>query len=601
MDIFEKCKQISNNIESDIETKHYETNVSLSNSTNKKTTLPVVSLTKGVDNMKLFCRRVLYISDIHLVHKVVKKFKEHATDEQIEQYIKGIADNLITPEFLGKWPWETPIVLFGGDVSSCFELSKIFFKEFMERWNKEEEAQSVILGEKKRECCVYAVLGNHEFWDFKTIDECNDAYSQLFKSLGICFLNNKARWFYAHYVPKRFIKDKKGNIVRTEVLKEEDDEVEYQLQMRHIHNIIIVGGVGFAGKNCEFNADKNIYRKTLDREQEIEETNKWNDIYNYALDVARETNSVLISLTHNPISDWKDNGNPDVGCVYFTGHTHRNFLYQDDEANIHIFANNQIGYKDPYVSFKEALIYKRFNPFAIYNDGYYEVNSKDYLMFNDYVGLYIEGNKIVDNLIENYDAKFYMIKHSGYYGFFVVRPRCTYICAGGRVKKISKDSDIKQFYDNFSDMVEKYKKVLSPYRNAQEQISKEIRSIGGEGYIHGCIVDVDYFNHIMISPYDGTISYYYSSSFGFVQVYDNLISLLENHNEALAVQYKKQIKSDKNMAISSKQLSVVSDVIKVNIKDSIYAVSNRMNQLQRLFDKNILRDWNEDLLYDERV
>lgn len=601
MDIFAKCKQIANNTEFNIESEHYEANVILSNSTNNKTTLPEARLTRSINDNRWLCRRVLYISDIHLVHRVVKKFKGYASNDQIEQYVKEIADNLITAEFLGEWICDTPIVIFGGDISSCFDLSKFFFKEFIERWDKEENVRSSMLGEEKRRRCVYAVLGNHEFWDFKNTDECYEAYGQLFQSLGIWFLNNKAMWFCNHYVPKKYIKDKKGKIIRVEELKEEDDENEYHLQMRYIHNIIIVGGVGFAGENSNFNANKNIYRGVLNRKQEIEETNKWNEIYNYALEVARNTNSVLISLTHNPISDWKDNGNPDIGCIYFSGHTHRNFLYHDDEANIHVFANNQIGYKDPYVSFKEALIYERSNPFAGYSDGYYEVDSKDYLMFNDYVGVRVEGNRNVDNLIKNYDAKFYMIKHSGYYGFFVVRPCGTYICAGGRVKKVSKDNDIKQFSDNFSDMIEKYIKVLSPYRNLQEQISKEIRSIGGDGLIHGCIVDVDFLNHIMINPVDGSISYYYSSCFGFVKEYDSLMSLLENHNEALAIQYKKQIHSDKDTTISPKQLAVVGKVIKVDIKNSIYAVSNRVNQLQRLFDKNILRDWNEDLLYDERV
>lgn len=37
-------------------------------------------------------------------------------------------------------------------------------------------------------------------------------------------------------------------------------------------------------------------------------------------------------------------------------------------------------------------------------------------------------------------------------------------------------------------------------------------------------------------------------------------------------------------------------LVQIDIKNSIYAISNRMNQLQRLFDKKILRDWNEELL-----
>ena len=41
------------------------------------------------------------------------------------------------------------------------------------------------------------------------------------------------------------------------------------------------------------------------------------------------------------------------------------------------------------------------------------------------------------------------------------------------------------------------------------------------------------------------------------------------------------------------------DFIKIDIKNSVYALSNRLNQIQRLFDSKILRDWNEELLHKQ--
>jgi len=35
---------------------------------------------------------------------------------------------------------------------------------------------------------------------------------------------------------------------------------------------------------------------------------------------------------------------------------------------------------------------------------------------------------------------------------------------------------------------------------------------------------------------------------------------------------------------------------KKRIKNSVYSISNYMRQIQRLFDSNILRDWNEDII-----
>ena len=40
----------------------------------------------------------------------------------------------------------------------------------------------------------------------------------------------------------------------------------------------------------------------------------------------------------------------------------------------------------------------------------------------------------------------------------------------------------------------------------------------------------------------------------------------------------------------------VGELIKIDIKNSVYSISNYMRQIQRLFDSNILRDWNEDII-----
>ena len=55
-----------------------------------------------------------------------------------------------------------------------------------------------------------------------------------------------------------------------------------------------------------------------------------------------------------------------------------------------------------------------------------------------------------------------------------------------------------------------YIRILAPYRTLQEKIAREIKEIskmgvntwGIEGKIHGCIIDVDYYHHIMVNPPD---------------------------------------------------------------------------------------------------
>lgn len=201
-------------------------------------------------------------------------------------------------------------------------------------------------------------------------------------------------------------------------------------------------------------------------------------------------------------------------------------------------------------------------------------------------------------MIKLYGGKFYMIKHSEFYGFFLITPKGAYVCAGGNIRNAAKNRDIQYFDENFLHMVKKYIQIFSPYRHAQEQIAEEVKAFGGEGWIHGCIIDIDFCNHIMLNSGDGSCTYYYSPVFGHLKPYPNLTALLEAHNEELAVRYKKQLGTADNSLVPQSQIDVLPEMIKIDIKNSPYAVSRKMNQIQRLFDNKILRDWNDRLLDD---
>lgn len=518
---------------------------------------------------------VYYISDIHLPHKVTNKFQNPTMDSKIRSYIKTVVKEMFSEDLrVSLSSGKTLFVIFGGDISSSFELSKIFYTEFKSLWDKiyeefrKQRDKDYIKNIKQKELpdellsrtdekYIYAVLGNHEFWDFDNPDSCYSVYRELFQSLGIIFLENT---------------------------------------LHDICNTVVVGGTGFAGQNTNLNACMKLYNLTLNREQEIKQSQIWEESYNKALNLAREKNKPLMVITHNPISDWKQNSQPDDNCTYFNGHTHRNYLYHDDERNIHIYANNQIGYQTPIMRLRKAYMYERANPFAFYDDGYYEVNTANYLKFYDYMGEQIAGNKPAERQIDKNNAKFFMVKHKGYYGFFVISSTMSYICAGGLIKKIKKGKDIEEINKDFLRIINRYLTALDPYRSAQEKISKAVNSFGGNGNIHGCIVDIDFFNHVMLNPSDGKITYYHSPKFGYIEPYENLLALLENHNKDLAERYRRRISPLENTLTTQSQMAVSPDLIKIDIKSSIYTVSNRINQIQRLFDKKILREWNEDLL-----
>lgn len=544
----------------------------------------------GLD--KWHYNNIFYISDIHLEHRIVYKFPASATAIQIKSFVKGMARELFVDKFLESInSGHRPIVLFGGDIASTFELAELFYYEFIKQWDKFEEPER---RQKKR--YIYAVLGNHEIWSFSDLDSCCKTYQNLFETLGITFLNNSITWFGEHRVPPKRIEDD------CEDISKEVGVTKYEEKFRHIYNTMIVGGIGFAGYNEEFNANNGIYRKTIDRKQEIEETQKWEEKYHKAMEIAKKNRFPLIILSHHPISDWSKE-QPYNDCVYISGHTHKNYLYHDDDRDIHVFANNQIGYKDVPVKFMQAYIYQRKNPFSDFKDGYYEISSSDYLRFYDYMGEYIAGNGSVEHQISNNNAVFYMVKHEGYYGFFLMSSKGAYICAGGRIKKIGHIGDIEKYDKYFSIMISTYMRLLLPYRNAQEQIAEAVKSFGGAGTIHGCIIDIDFLNHVMLNPSDGTITYYTSPRFGFVKPYGSMIQLLHENNRQLEREYKRQLElfGDSGGNILAKnQIDITGEMIRIDIKNSVYAASNRLNQLQRLFNKKILRDWDDNLLiYNE--
>jgi hypothetical protein len=282
-------------------------------------------------------------------------------------------------------------------------------------------------------------------------------------------------------------------------------------------------------------------------------------------------------------------------CIYFSGHNHNNFLYHNDDRNIHIFANNQIGYKHKKIKLKKASLYSKGNPFASYSDGIHEINSFDYLEFYSYVNERVCGNGIVERMIEKNECDFYMIKKSGYYGFFLVSDNASYICEGGRVKKLSSNNEIGYYYDNFDAMVDIYIEGLSPYRRNQEKIARAVREIGGDGTIHGCIIDIDFTNHIMFNPLDGSMSYYYSPEFGKVQVYSSIDKLLKLHAPLLLNKYIKA--SNKLFQICQQEQSITSEKLEdVDRKGGAYGLSEKVQQIQRLFSCKVLRDWNDAAL-----
>ena len=182
------------------------------------------------------------------------------------------------------------------------------------------------------------------------------------------------------------------------------------------------------------------------------------------------------------------------------------------------------------------------------------------------------------------------------------------IMNGGKPRKVTSSIDMKLLCNSFDSVLSGYLRVLSPLRIVQEQISSSLMELGFSGNIHGCIVDIDFYHHVMVNPYDGTFTYYYSPTFGTVRVLNCFADVLKSvksnsllgcFNWRLINKLYKSHCSDDNYVLCRVSNSEFPDLpvcdmdvfYSVSRTDGIYGVSRKIAPLQHLFDRHVLCDF----------
>lgn len=465
---------------------------------------------------------------------------------------------------------------------------------------------------------IYFILGNHEYYDFDSITSAVDFYKSSLAKYGIHVLQNEMlelkRFSYLDGDPKWV-------------------------------DLILYGGTGFAKYDEHFNANNTLCYNGFTREEEIKEGTKFEEGYNKALAQAKQENKCFLCASHYPTLSCLGRFNQEA--IYFTGHNHMNY-YEKKKDRV-VYADNQIGYHNQEITFKQATTGVNRNPYESLEDGMYETTVETYLQFYRYAGESIKGGKFISNLLNKGNRKFYVVKQDDYYGFFLIcdsgQSRGISIANGGKTKKLTKETDVDWIVRNFSLVISKYFRLLAPLRNVQAYLSKELRQLGLSGNIHGCIVDIDYYHHIMVNPTDGTIRFYYSPTFGIVKYLRSFSKVIESLHEnskftlvkceQLQLQFTELFKKKRknkqlcylkkitnkefcNQSLlatkssdesghnsfspeeSKKELTSVDDELQyVSRTEGVYGVSKRIHPLQRLFSSHILRDFDLRLVEEE--
>lgn len=517
-------------------------------------------------------RKIYYISDIHINHKLIKRYPKQLTKNKIIKYVNKLVETIIQSATNRTF---FDYLLVGGDISFNYEISEIFYKELRRCWGRN----------------IVVILGNHELWNYTkegkeikpllNLETIINKYRKLFKSLDISFLQNELL-----LIGSSLWWDGQSKIIsEKELIRMTENELRNEcLKSR----LAILGGIGFSGYNNNFNACSGIYRHTiLSLDDDIEQSNKFKFLYEKMEKIIPNNN--LIVFTHTPKTDWS-NSHYKNNWIYVSGHTHKN-TYSCDETKT-IYSDNQVGYYSNSIGLKFFEISKSYDIFKYYDDGIYQISRDEYLEFNYGHNIRMTFNR-KNGIIK-------MLKHKGIYCFFFenITNGRLYLLNGGSINKI-KNNDVNYYFDKMIAYSNIIKDTFREYNKYLKDISNDIKRIGGSGKIHGCIVDIDYFSHLYINLIDGKITPYFAYSIEDKYIYNNLSSLLKKQRKDLYSNYKKLLdeKSDQILLLEGKnKIDLTSMDLVTYISDtSMYEPSRIMKSLQYLTDTNIIRIWNDDI------
>lgn len=512
---------------------------------------------------------IYYVSDIHIEHQieVIGKPLPEAREmilEKVNELVNTVDEDKGT-------------ILIAGDVADSIELTDIFYDELNQRMLQTANGS---------DWRIIAVLGNHELWNasqrrwFKP--NVNSIIREYKKNVPVQLLENE---LFVYYKGKNeYIIDEKT------ILKANPDELTEFIMNS---TLVILGGIGFSGLNPIFNATNGLYRDVLTPKEDADRTQRFSAVYDKVLKCA-ETKRVIV-LTHTQMQNWSvKRYNPN--WVYINGHTPQNTLIRSSDGTT-VFSDNQIGYKPQKLKFKSFRMKGVYDLFDQWNDGIYRITAEQYQDFNRECGISMGDFKR--------EGEIYAIKRNNTYMFFLKR-KSLCILEGGCLRKAT--HEIEYYYDNLPIYCDIVKRRLRPYREALKKISREVKSIGGDGRIHGCIIDVDFLHHIFLNPFDGSIVPYYATDMEKRTVFPTVLSMLKSvdrsiyfQNQHLTEHYVALSKENRLPLLSgptNRNECAIERASEIVYDKKMYQSSRIMRSMQYVFEGNVVRIWRDDLLGD---
>lgn len=499
---------------------------------------------------------VCYISDIHIENQLDLVGK---TAAEVEEVLR------LRICKLSKTIDETAeLIVFAGDISSSLELTKRFLRLFA-AWRP-----------------VLFIPGNHELFippnhEHSAVDSkaeqsaALDVFKNEVKKDAVVLQNEI---FVCHKRKKNFV------VSESAILESTVDELKHILDEC---STIVLGGTGYTGNNPD--SPGCFVAESDERESSM----RFRAVYDKVLDAAGD--KTVIVVTHMPIWDWSDYPYH-KGWIYISGHTHKNQLLMED--GIAVLADNQVGYEKKPWRFKSFSIDVAWDPVSKLPDGIHEISHDAYDAFNR--------NREIQATL-NREGQCYCLKRGNLFMFAIEMDGKKYLLDGGKIRSL--DCMLSYYYDNMVEYARRVKRLFKPFHAVLEEISSIVQSYGGNGRIHGSIVDVDLLHHICLDP-AGTVSFYYAEKKGDWKRFDSFEDLLKSKNLYFVPRCLDDSTENALAAVSNETKALMLSSSEMNsaaaktTRES-YARSATISKVNYLTKNNVIRIWNDAVMRNQSL
>lgn len=518
-------------------------------------------MTHGPRTGASFEMAAYYVSDVHLEFQLAGRHPDRVGDARLLRSVDEFVEDMVVVGDGSRRTAPGECLLVAGDVASTPRLTKRFYRRCSELFTG-----GLVIG----------VLGNHELWGYATPEKAVEKHRAMLD--GVVLLENEL--FVCHETcatsyPRRTMRHS-GD----EVLSMGDDELRSYLRTC---SLIVLGGLGYTGCEPVWNASRGIYRTTVTT---IEEDRARSERFERLHEKVRRCAGDLhvIVLTHTPIESWT-RALPQPSWSYVFGHTHADRYQRLNGADI--YADNQIGYDPVFPTLKRFFVQADYEVLRDLPDGIHPISDETYIRFLRGRGIQTASRAL--------PGQVYALKREGLYMFVLETDKALCILDGGARRRLEA-WDKAYYYENMVAYARQVEESMRHYNERITQIADAVRAIGGSGTRHGCIVDVDWCNHVYLNPYDGTVTPYWASDTENKYVYasfrellacerrDLLRNCLGAGEQALCV-----LEGESEATGLVRQPELVLDKL-------IYGPSRIMRKVQYLVEDGVIRIWKDGIV-----